>query len=137
MVVETLGDALAAGWRITARCAWGKRDAGKSRRECTYTRELDLETLVWTTGPNFPPSSLTAGSCALMPVAACGGDVPSAVDIEVGARINRLALPEACQGDRALQQKDPAAGLEDAQRGQDGSIHLTDDPACHRRVNGW
>jgi hypothetical protein len=57
-VVETLGDAFAAGWRITARCAWGKREGMKSRRECTYTRELDLETLVWTRGPSFPLSSL-------------------------------------------------------------------------------
>jgi hypothetical protein len=45
MVVETLGDAFAAGWRITARCAWGKREGMKSRRECNYTRDLDLETL--------------------------------------------------------------------------------------------
>ena len=30
----------------------------KSRRECHYTRELNLETLVWTRGPNFPLSSL-------------------------------------------------------------------------------
>jgi len=58
MVVETLGDAFAAGWRITARCAWGKREGMKSRRECHYTRELDVETLVWTRGPNFPLSSL-------------------------------------------------------------------------------
>ena len=57
-VVETLGDALVAGWRITARCVWGKRDGINSRRECQYTRELDLETLVWTRGPNFPLSSL-------------------------------------------------------------------------------
>jgi hypothetical protein len=55
MVVETLGDAFAAGWRLTARCAWGKREGMKTKRECTYTRELDLETLVWT---NFPLSSL-------------------------------------------------------------------------------
>ena len=58
MVVETLGDAFAAGWRITARCAWGKREVMKTKRECHYTRELDLETLVWTRGPNFPLSSL-------------------------------------------------------------------------------
>src|SRR5262249_27650505 len=60
MVVETLGDAFAAGWRITARCAWGKREGMKSRRECQYTREPDLETLVWTRGPNFPLSRLDA-----------------------------------------------------------------------------
>ena len=41
MVVETLGDAFAAGWRITARCAWGKREGMKTRRECQYTRELE------------------------------------------------------------------------------------------------
>ena len=52
------GDAFAAGWRITARCAWGKREGMKTKRECTYTRELDLETLIWTRGPNFPLSSL-------------------------------------------------------------------------------
>jgi hypothetical protein len=55
------GDALplfAAGWRITARCAGGKREGMKTKRECHYTRELDLETLVWTRGPNMPLSSL-------------------------------------------------------------------------------
>jgi hypothetical protein len=30
----------------------GQRDGMKSRRECTYTRELDLETLVWMRGLN-------------------------------------------------------------------------------------
>jgi hypothetical protein len=58
MAVETLGDAFAAGRRLTAEYAWGKRDGMKSRRECAYRRELDLETLVWTRGPNFPLSSL-------------------------------------------------------------------------------
>src|ERR1700755_2277068 len=58
MVVETLGVAFAAGSGIPARCAWGKREGMKSKRECHYTRELDLETLVWTRGPNFPLSSL-------------------------------------------------------------------------------
>jgi hypothetical protein len=40
--------------------AWrqGKRDGMKTERECHYTRELDLEILVWTRGPNFPLSSL-------------------------------------------------------------------------------
>ena len=46
------------GLAHTARCAWGKREGMKSKRECHYTRELDLETLVWTRGPNFPLSSL-------------------------------------------------------------------------------
>src|SRR4051812_7200634 len=54
MAVETLGEAYAQGWRITARCAWGKREAMKSVRECVYRAELDLETLVWTRGRAFP-----------------------------------------------------------------------------------
>jgi hypothetical protein len=58
MVVETLCDAFAAGWRMTARCALGKREGMESKRECRYTRELDLETLVRTRGPNLPLSSL-------------------------------------------------------------------------------
>jgi hypothetical protein len=55
---ETLGEAWRLGWRVTARCAWGKREAMKSRRECTHKYELDLPTLVWTRGPNFPISRL-------------------------------------------------------------------------------
>jgi hypothetical protein len=58
MTVETLGEAFDLGWRLTARCAWGKREAMKSRRECVYTAELDLETLVWTRGRALPLSWL-------------------------------------------------------------------------------
>jgi len=48
----------------------------KTRRECDYTRELDLEALVWTRGPKCPLSS------SVLPLAACGGDV-----------LNRLPFP--------------------------------------------
>jgi hypothetical protein len=58
MTVETLGDALSYGWRIRVRCAWGKREAMKSIRECLYRAELDLPTLVWTRGRDFPLSWL-------------------------------------------------------------------------------
>ncbi len=54
MQIETIGDAYRFGWRITARCAWGKREAMKSIRECHESRELDLATLVWTRGDSFP-----------------------------------------------------------------------------------
>ena len=53
-----------AGQRLRARprpgCAFSfsAGDLSKTRRECHYTRELDLETLVWTRGKNFPLSSL-------------------------------------------------------------------------------
>jgi hypothetical protein len=56
MPVETLGEALSYRWRVTARCAHGKRDGMKSIRECVYNAELDMETLVWTRGRAFPLS---------------------------------------------------------------------------------
>jgi hypothetical protein len=37
-----------------ARCAWGKREGMKHIRECVYAAELDLQTLVWTRGRDFP-----------------------------------------------------------------------------------
>ena len=48
--VETLGEAWQLGWRITARCAWGKREGMKSVRPCVYTYDLGLKTLIWTRG---------------------------------------------------------------------------------------
>jgi hypothetical protein len=58
MAVETLGEAWQLGWRLTARCAFGLRDGMKSIRECDHRAELDMKTLVWTRGPNFPISEL-------------------------------------------------------------------------------
>ena len=57
-MVETVGKARALGWRLTARCAWGRRDGMKRVRECTYRHELDLDTLIWTRGAQFPLSDL-------------------------------------------------------------------------------
>lgn len=58
MAVETLGEAMDFSWRVTVRCAWGKRDAMKSIRECVYSATLDLPTLVWTRGRDFPLARL-------------------------------------------------------------------------------
>ncbi len=58
MAIETIGEALDLGWRVHVRCAWGKRDAMKSIRECIKGYELDLETLVWTRGRAFPLARL-------------------------------------------------------------------------------
>jgi hypothetical protein len=58
MSVETLGEAFSAGWRVTVRCAWGPRDGMKRVRECVYGGELDLQTLVWTRGRDFPIARL-------------------------------------------------------------------------------
>jgi hypothetical protein len=56
--METLGEAYSLGWKVHARCAEGKREGMKSRRECHYLGELDLLTLVWTRGRAFPLSRL-------------------------------------------------------------------------------
>ena len=58
VAIETLGEALSCGWRVTARCAHGRRDGMKSIKECVYRAELDMETLVWTRGRRFPLSRL-------------------------------------------------------------------------------
>lgn len=58
MAVDTLGEAFSQGWRISVRCAWGKRDAMKSIRECIAGAELDMQTLVWTRGRDFPLARL-------------------------------------------------------------------------------
>jgi hypothetical protein len=58
MGVETIGEAYMLGWRIHVRCAWGRREAMKSVRGCLGRGELDLRTLIWTRGAEFPISML-------------------------------------------------------------------------------
>ncbi len=57
-MIETLAQARDAGVKITACCAWGRREAMKSIRECKVSIRLDLETLIWTRGAEFPVSML-------------------------------------------------------------------------------
>jgi hypothetical protein len=57
MEVETLGVARSLSWKVHMRCANGYRESTKSTRRCVYRKQLDLETLVATRGPNFPLSS--------------------------------------------------------------------------------
>jgi hypothetical protein len=57
-MIETLAEARDAGVRLTARCAWGRREGTKSIRECKARVEVDLETLIWTRGEKFPISML-------------------------------------------------------------------------------
>jgi hypothetical protein len=59
-MVETLGDAKSAGWRVKAQCSWGPKDSMKRVRECVYSHDLDLDTLIWTRGKEFPLSALDA-----------------------------------------------------------------------------
>jgi hypothetical protein len=60
MAVETIGQAFSLGWRLTARCSHGPRDGMKRVRECVFSRDLDLPTLVWTRGQSFPISLLAS-----------------------------------------------------------------------------
>lgn len=53
-MAETLGEAHDLGWRVRVRCAFGKRGGMKSIRECTLSAYLDLPTLLWTRGRDFP-----------------------------------------------------------------------------------
>jgi len=58
VAVETIGEGYMLGWRIHARCAWGRRETMKTVRGCLGKAELDLHTLVWTRGASFPITSL-------------------------------------------------------------------------------
>ena len=60
MAVETIGEAYSLGWRVRARCVHSREDGAhsKSSRECIYRKDLDMETLVWTRGRDFPLSRL-------------------------------------------------------------------------------
>jgi hypothetical protein len=58
MSIETVAQARDAGVKITARCAWGQREAMTRIRECKASIRLDLDTLIWTRGAVFPVSML-------------------------------------------------------------------------------
>jgi hypothetical protein len=60
MAVETLGEAQSRGWRVTVRCSDARSEGPRSwsSRECSYRKELDMETLVWTRGKDFPLARL-------------------------------------------------------------------------------
>jgi hypothetical protein len=58
--VETLGQALQAGWRIMLRCAREDHRGIVRIDECRYSAMLDVETLVCTRGRAFPLSRLAS-----------------------------------------------------------------------------
>lgn len=59
-MVETIGEALSLGWQLKARCAFGNREGMKSVRQCTWTYDLDMLTLVATRGRDFPLAMLAS-----------------------------------------------------------------------------
>ena len=74
MGVNTLGEVWKLGWRVRARCYWtGPTKSGRRQTPyCDTTVELDMTTLVWTRGENFPINRLNerlrCPSCRLMKV---------------------------------------------------------------------
>lgn len=50
MTIETLGEAWSQGWRVRVKCASGKGDGMKRHRECLYTADLDMNTLLMAKG---------------------------------------------------------------------------------------
>lgn len=56
--IETIGEAHDLGWKVRARCAYGRHDGLKRIRECTWSYELDMQTLVATRGRAFPIARL-------------------------------------------------------------------------------
>ena len=58
MQIETLGDALNHSVTATMACAYGTRDGMKSIAVCKYRKDLDMETLVFTRGRDFPMARL-------------------------------------------------------------------------------
>jgi hypothetical protein len=53
-MIETLGDCWNYSVKLEMRCAWGKRDGMKTARECVFSHQLDLLTLVATRGRDMP-----------------------------------------------------------------------------------
>lgn len=65
--VETLGQALQAGWGIKLRCARGNQRGIVKIDPCKFTAQLDMLTLVCTRGRAFPlsllPSRMVCPNC--------------------------------------------------------------------------
>jgi hypothetical protein len=59
--VETLGTARSLGSKVHMRCAKGYRESAKSIRRCVYRKQLELDPLVCTRGPNFPLQGWSRG----------------------------------------------------------------------------
>jgi hypothetical protein len=60
MQLETLFDVWNSGARLYARCAWGRREGLKSVRACIGNAELDVASLLWTRGRDFPIAMLSS-----------------------------------------------------------------------------
>ena len=60
MEIESLGDVWEAGGRLYTRCEKPRREGLKSVRPCSNQYELDVRTMLWTRGRDFPVSMLSS-----------------------------------------------------------------------------
>lgn len=67
MDVETLADAYRAGWTASVRCLGRDASTKKATRACPHSVDLDLPTMIWTRGRDYPlamlPERLKCPSC--------------------------------------------------------------------------
>jgi hypothetical protein len=89
MSIETLGEAYRLSWRVRVRCVRGHIESPVRIRPCEYQAVLDMQTLVWAKGRNFPIGRL--GSHLMCPQ--CGSkdvnvifEPPPMVRTVVGSR---------------------------------------------------
>jgi hypothetical protein len=54
MSIETLGEADGLSWRVRVRCVRGYIESPVRVQPCDYQAVLDMQTLVWAKGRNFP-----------------------------------------------------------------------------------
>ena len=59
-MASTLGEAHDLSWRIRVRCTFGGREGMKSVRSCLMTYELDMMTMLFTRGRDFPLAMLAS-----------------------------------------------------------------------------
>lgn len=57
-MIATLGEAHDLGWQLRVYYRGGKGEAMKKHRGCTAYINMDVATLVWTRGRDFPISNL-------------------------------------------------------------------------------
>jgi hypothetical protein len=54
MSIETLGEAYRLSWRVRVRCVRGYIESPVRVQPCENQAVLDMQTLVWAKGRNFP-----------------------------------------------------------------------------------
>ena len=82
-MISTLGEVHDLGWRLRVYCRFGKREGMKSIRACTAYIDIDVPTLIWTRGRDFPIARLillchkaeTAAGASLQPSSEGVGEV--------------------------------------------------------------